>query len=106
MIRKSTSRPQSPTQSREELREFLKELRKIGFEQSSRSDRLFYHPELPEKRLVITKQKIRLERWNEWESGRPWKLDYSYSKKRELDFALEDITAILNMAKIYDKLGE
>jgi HEAT repeat protein len=70
---------------------FIEELRNKGFEVSLRSDRLYYHPRIPDVRFAISQRVIRIER----RDGQ-WRLARSFSIARETQLALEAIDAILD----------
>jgi hypothetical protein len=60
----------------------------LGYVQSTRSERVFAHPNLDELRIVVGKQVVRFEVPNDSDTGRPWKLDVSYRISTEVDAAL------------------
>jgi HEAT repeat protein len=70
---------------------FIEELRNKGFEVSPRSDRLYYHPRIPDVRFAISQRVVRIER----RDGR-WRLERSFSIARETHLALDAIDAILD----------
>jgi hypothetical protein len=72
---------------REELDHFLQGLWERGFRQSSRSARLYYHPDLPNLRFAVAKQVVRLEH----RTGVRWRLTVSFLMSRELREALRVI---------------
>ena len=73
------------------LLEFVEELKNKGFEVSPRSDRLYYHPHIPDIRFAIRQRVIRIER----RSGR-WQLVRSFSIARETDLAKGGLDTILD----------
>ncbi len=79
------------SKSQELLLAFVNELRNKGFEASPRSDRLYYHPRIPDVRFAISQRVVRIERRN----GQ-WRLARSFSIARETHLALEAIDAILD----------
>ena len=85
---------QRSSKSQKLLLEFVEELRNKGFEVSPRSDRLYYHPHIPDTRCSIGKRVVRVERRGQ-RSGR-WDLVRSFSIARETHLALVAIDAILD----------
>jgi HEAT repeat protein len=79
------------SRSQELLLAFIEGLRNRGFEVSPRSDRLYYHPRIPDVRFAISQRVVRIER----RDGR-WRLERSFSIARETHLALEAIDAILD----------
>jgi HEAT repeat protein len=79
------------SKSQKSLLAFIEELRNKGFEVSPRSDRLYYHPRIPDVRFAISQRVVRIER----RDGR-WRLARSFSIARETHLALEAIDAILD----------
>ena len=79
------------SKSQKLLLAFIEESRNRGFEASPRSDRLYYHPRIPDVRFAISQRVIRIEQ----RDGR-WRLERSFSIARETHLALEAIDAILD----------
>lgn len=71
------------------LHSFIQELENKGYEVSSRSSRLYYHPHVPSMRFVIGKAVIRLEEKNRASRGRPWQLVNSFSIRWKTKNALD-----------------
>jgi hypothetical protein len=71
----------------EQLDRFLQSLWERGFRQSSRSTRLYYHPETPNIRFVVAKHVVRFEK----KVDNDWRLWESYLMTRELPMALRVI---------------
>jgi hypothetical protein len=81
-------RVELPPRSRdEELQRFLQGIWERGFRQSLRSERLYYHPAMPEIRFVVAKHVVRFEK----KVGEDWRLWESYLMTRELPLALQVI---------------
>src|SRR3954453_9632276 len=77
----------STLQREEELERFLQALWERGFQRSPRSERLLYHPDMPNVRFVIAKHVVRFEK----REGDNWRLWESYLMTRELPLALQVI---------------
>lgn len=86
---------QRSSKAQKQLLEFIEELRERGFEASPRSQRLYYHPRIPDVRFAIRQRVIRLERRGQRNSQ--WQLVRSFSILRETHLALEDIDAMLGL---------
>jgi hypothetical protein len=71
---------------------FLEGLKERGFQVSPRSDRLYYHPQIPDTRFVIATRVVRLERRNRHRQR--WELVRSFSLARETGLALEAADAM------------
>jgi hypothetical protein len=68
-------------------------LEERGFQVSPRSERLYYHPQIPDTRFAIATRVVRIERRNAHQQR--WDLVRSYSMAREIDLALEAADAML-----------
>lgn len=62
----------------ERFAQLTKGLLELGYERSSRSDRLFYHPARPNRRVAFGKTNARLEQRRTSGSGRDWVLVDSF----------------------------
>jgi TIR domain-containing protein/type III secretion system-like peptide-binding chaperone len=69
----------------------MEELAARGFQQSARTNRLFYHPALDGFRVALAKQVARLE--YQRDDG-TWELDTSFSLAKDLDRAVDALAAL------------
>jgi len=92
--RKRGGTRQRSSKSQKLLLEFVKELRNKGFETSPRSDRLYYHPHIPNIRFAICQRVVRIERRKRRNSR--WQLQRSFSIARETHLAIGAIDTILD----------
>jgi uncharacterized protein YxeA len=96
--RETKQRPQRARsrESQQRLDKFIEELKKRGFEVSPKSDRLYYHPHIPDTRFAILTRVIRLERRVSDKRGRrQWQREKSFSIAREIHLALEGVEFLL-----------
>ena len=84
--------------AQQRLANFTEGLEGRGFRVSPRSDRLYYHPQIPDARFALAKRVIRLERKNQ--RRKRWELERSFSLARETDLALEAADAMLAFLEI------
>ena len=69
----------------------MEQLEARGFQQSARTNRLFYHPALNGFRVALAKQVARLEYQRDDGS---WELDKSFSLAKDLDLAVDALAAV------------
>lgn len=77
-------------QRREGRQRLIDGLEERGFKMHPSSTRSWYHPELPEFRVVLLKTTLRLENKNQSGYGRPWQADphQGFLDYREADYGL------------------